>query len=91
MLINKEILFQRHTQCHATMYGKHSHIRQSVVLIYRFLLDVSSPIEDHDLDPRKTTFSKLSTLVYEQISIRTRINFSRLFHVSKSVSIVNHV
>jgi hypothetical protein len=70
------------------MYGKHLHIRQNVVLIYHFLLVVSSPIEDHYHDPKRKQFS------FQKIkkrSIHTRINFSKLFHVSKSVSIVNHV
>jgi len=41
------------------MYEKHLHIQQNVVLIYHFLLVVSSPIEDHYHDPnrRKKKFS----------------------------------
>jgi hypothetical protein len=35
------------------MYEKHLHIQQNVVLIYHFLLVVSSPIEDHYHDPNR--------------------------------------
>ena len=70
------------------MYGKHWHIQQNVVSIYHFLLDVSSPIVDHDLDPKQTISFQTNRWINAML---TRINFSRLFHVSKSVSMVNQV